>query len=668
MGNDSTSHTQSLSISNLINNFPFVTQRNNQASVLNHICNAFNSGYKYVILEAPTGFGKSPAAIAVALTLGSSYICTSTKDLQTQYSRDFPYLKAAKGKNNFTCLVKEDFVKNNTYQCGICISDNANECYHTTVEYGPCMTNESFKESGCKYRPFLKDYKISNKGTKNEQVFIDTDSKNYYQKEYSQWLHLKNLKEKSAWKPCEYFNQLNMALTSSHSIFNYSIFLALLPNKKNLPERELLVLDEGHLLETEIVKFRGLTISKRRWKRYIRNFKIIDYGYDDIENWIDFLIEIETKILTLTGNSSFAESLAIERKVKYNYCKGKVSSKQDKRHNDSYNRRNIIIHASDLFDSDEEIAQKYADEENISRKSAASLGDELAVDAIRDTERLTRTINNILSNKKNWIVSEIKKENYEVVKVELKPLDTSSYCKSVFEKCSKTLIMSATILDHKEFCRNVGLNPDKVKFIQVPSDFPLKHRPIIPMNVAYLNYNNLQSNEVKMAIAKTVDNLMTLHKKEKGIIHTTSYEQLNFIKENISQANVRRLLVTDPEIQRDEVIFEHTESTIRPTVLISPSLHTGLDLKDELSRFQIITKVPYPNTSDRWTNAKRSMDTEWYYWQTALKLIQAYGRSVRSKDDWAKTYILDSAFGYFVKKNKDILPTWFIQAIRGRLQ
>ena len=115
-----------------------------------------------------------------------------------------------------------------------------------------------------------------------------------------------------------------MALTSSHSIFNYSIFLALLPNKKSLPERELLVLDEGHLLETEIVKFRGLTISKRRWKRYIHDFKIIDYGYDNIENWIDFLIEVETKMLTLTGNSDFAESLAMERKVKYSYWKGKV--------------------------------------------------------------------------------------------------------------------------------------------------------------------------------------------------------------------------------------------------------------------------------------------------------------------------------------------------------
>ena len=657
------SQSQTLSISNVLSNFPFTSKRYNQESVLSQICTALNSGYKYIILEAPTGFGKSPVAIATAMTLGSSYTCTSTKDLQTQYCRDFPYLKAAKGKNNFTCLVKEDFIKNNSYQCGICVSDNAKECYHTTVEYGPCMTNESFRDSGCKYRSFLKDYKIKNKGTKNEEVFIDEDSKNYYKNAYSQWLHTKNLKEKSPWKPCEYFNQLNKALTSSHSIFNYSMFLALLPNKKSIPERELLVLDEGHLIETEIVKFRGLTISKRRWKRYIHDFKIIDYGYDEIGNWINFLVELETKMLALTGNSSFAESLAVERKVKYNYWKEKISSSEDEKDYNG-NSRNKIVSASDLFDSDEEIAEKYADE-SISEKSEANLGDELAIDAIRDTERLTRTINNILSNQRNWIVSEIKKENYEAVRVELKPLDVSRYCKALFEKCAKTLIMSATILDHKVFCRNIGLNPDKVKFIRIPSDFPLEHRPIIPLNVVYLNYTNLQSKEVKLAIAKAVDNLMTLHNNHKGIIHTTSYEQLHFIKENISQTNARRLIVTDPEIQRDEVIFQHTK-TMKPTVLISPSLHTGLDLKDELSRFQIITKIPYPNKSDRWTNAKRNVDTDWYYWQTALKLIQAYGRSVRSKDDWAKTYILDSAFGYFVKRNKGILPSWFIQAIIGR--
>jgi ATP-dependent DNA helicase DinG len=601
------------------------------------------------------------------LSLGSSYICTSTKDLQSQYSRDFPYIRAAKGKNNFPCLLKQDFIDNGSYQCGICASDNTNECYHTTVEYGHCMTNEDFKGDGCKYRTFAKDYKISNEGTKEEEIHIDNDSKYNYQKQYSGWLPISKLKIQREWKPCEYFNQLNIALASSHSIFNYSIFLAFLPYNKSLHERELLVLDEGHLLETEIVKFKGLSISKRRWKRYIDNLEIIDYGYDDIERWVDFLIDLETKMLVATDNSSLAKLLAIERNFKYNYCNNgrKEISAAPAVKKDS-NNKNRIVSASELFDSDYEIEKKYAIDDDILKKSTRTFGEELAVDAIKDTERLTRTINSILLNPKNWIISEIKKDNYKVDKLELKPLDISSYCKSVFEKGSKVLIMSATILNNKAFCKSIGLGIDDVKFIRVKSDFPVEHRAIYPLNIAYLNYSNLQSLDTKVKISRAVDNLMSIYKNDKGIIHTTSYEQLTFIKDNISKENARRLLITDPEIQRDEVIFQHT-STKKPTVLISPSLHTGLDLKDELSRFQIITKVPYPSKGDRWTNSKRESDEEWYYWQTALRLIQAYGRSIRSKDDWAKTYILDSAFSYFIKKNKNMVPDWFIQAIKGHL-
>jgi Rad3-related DNA helicase len=89
----------------------------------------------------------------------------------------------------------------------------------------------------------------------------------------------------------------------------------------------------------------------------------------------------------------------------------------------------------------------------------------------------------------------------------------------------------------------------------------------------------------------------------------------------------------------------------------------GLDLKDNLSRFQIITKVQYPNKSDRWIDAKRKANEQWYTWQNALRLVHGYDRSIRSKEDWAKTYVLDTTFGYFVKKNRNMLPAWFLDAI-----
>ena len=84
---------------------------------LKKICDAYNSGIK-ILYKAPTGFGKSPVAIAVARQLGSSYICSATKDLQTQYVKDFPFLRAVKGMGNYSCLVKEDFIENKNYACG----------------------------------------------------------------------------------------------------------------------------------------------------------------------------------------------------------------------------------------------------------------------------------------------------------------------------------------------------------------------------------------------------------------------------------------------------------------------------------------------------------------------------------------------------------------------
>jgi len=95
-------------------------------------------------------------------------------------------------------------------------------------------------------------------------------------------------------------------------------------------------------------------------------------------------------MLTLTGNSDLIESFSIERKIKYNY-----SSKGEK----TFSTNRKVVTASDLFDSDAEIEQKY---ENVSKGPESKLGDELTVDATRDTERLTRAINNILANPKNW--------------------------------------------------------------------------------------------------------------------------------------------------------------------------------------------------------------------------------------------------------------------------
>ena len=233
-----------------------------------------------------------------------------------------------------------------------------------------------------------------------------------------------------------------------------------------------LILDEAHRLEEEMVKFVGLSISDKL-KSPDFDFKIPDYGYGDMDKWLSFLIELKEKLATLLR----------------------------------------------------------------SQKILAEHVGEVGLYIIK----LEWAIENITKDPTNWIISDIKKEkdkdrgilnNYigheqkeEVIKVQLKPLDVSPYCKNIFSKCDKTLMMSATILDKDTFCTSIGLPSKEVKFIQVGSDFPLQHRPIYPLKVAYLNYTELHKDVIKQAIAEAVDRIMTIHKDRKGIIHTTSYEQ-----------------------------------------------------------------------------------------------------------------------------------------------
>lgn len=47
-----------IKVNEVFENFPYKTARHQQKKVIEDICIAFNSGCRYIILEAPTGFGK----------------------------------------------------------------------------------------------------------------------------------------------------------------------------------------------------------------------------------------------------------------------------------------------------------------------------------------------------------------------------------------------------------------------------------------------------------------------------------------------------------------------------------------------------------------------------------------------------------------------------------
>jgi ATP-dependent DNA helicase DinG len=563
--------------------FPHPYMRDKQQKILEEIEQAIKSGFKYIFLEAPAGFGKSPVAIALARYVGSSHICTATKDLQAQYSRDFPFIREVKGKSNFICIIKDEM--------GL----------DETCNYGPCLKDDGYD---CIYKTKLGDYKVQGEGTKYESVDLD----HFAQKKYIDKMKSQSRIIQLDWKPCHYYHQKWIALKSSHTIYNYKYFLSDLFYSNSMQKRQLLVLDEAHTVESEVADFKSFTVFNEGITGFLPKLSIPYENEYDIETWIAFGTELREKLLIFIDKASTILEKNIEQYP--------------------FTEKNLI-------------------------------------DAITKEKNLTTVIEDMRTNKDNWIVTNVEKTaNNQLRKVLVTPIDVSSYFKDILDKGSISLFMSATILSKDYLCKILGIKSDQVKFIRVhESNFPLKNRPIYLMNVAWLNAKTM--NQSLPAIANAVNNIMTTHKKEKGIIHTTSYSQLRFIKENICKENAIRLIETGSKFDRNEMLEKHYKSS-KPTVLISPSLYLGVDLKDNLSRFQIIVKVPYGDLTDRKISVMKQRDPNWYTWNTILKLVQAYGRSIRSKEDFANTYILDSSITFLLKQAKEMSPKWFSDAIIQR--
>jgi len=162
-----------------------------------------------------------------------------------------------------------------------------------------------------------------------------------------------------------------------------------------------------------------------------------------------------------------------------------------------------------------------------------------------------------------------------------------------------------------------------------------------------------------------IDKLMTKHGTEKGIIHCQSFKLMKDISEGISAKNRGRLLDQKQfNNNKDDLLQAHAVSS--NTVIIAPAMHEGLDLKNNLSRFQLICKVPYPDSrEDKQLKIRTDENWGYYLWLTALKLVQSTGRSVRSETDYASTYILDASFDKFfnMADKENLLPDWFVESL-----
>ena len=222
--------------------------------------------------------------------------------------------------------------------------------------------------------------------------------------------------------------------------------------------------------------------------------------------------------------------------------------------------------------------------------------------------------------------------------------------KYLHEKAGFKVFMSATIGDPRAFVKIMGIK--NAKFIRVPNAFNYDKSPVVFVNRHKLSFREREASLPK--VVKILDQIISKHSGQRGVIHTGSYMFANYIKQN--SKHTFRLM--DYENSKDKKGIIELFKKKDDAVLMGPSLLEGLDLKDDISRFQIFFKVPYPNVSDPLIKAKMQHSKEWYDWKTGISIMQGVGRSVRSKDDWAVTYVLDACFISLINKQGFFPPSF----------
>jgi Rad3-related DNA helicase len=320
--------------------FPFDTPRKNQREIIEFVIKSFESGKKHVILNCPTGTGKSAIAYSVAAYFEKAFILTSQKILQDQYFKELnvPYIL---GKSNYKCQKNDEL----------------------TCEFGMCGTSLKGKCSDCPYTI-----------------------------------------------------QKALALNNWICNLNYSYFFNIIKTKK-VPARTLMVLDECHSVENELINTSTLKLNEKLLNFLgLYNISLPDNDSDNYAK-INWLTEI---IMPKLVNQ-------------YLYFKNQL----------------------DQFD-------KF----NFTQEFKKSIG------KFQVLERMLSIINSIKEQTKNGqriIVNLIDKKE-----IEFKVLFGNKLFENNLAPMGKYFLhMSATVLSKEQYCKNLGINPNDVVYYSCDSLFPV---------------------------------------------------------------------------------------------------------------------------------------------------------------------------------------------------
>ncbi len=561
--------------------------RSTQKQILPIIKAAFDSGAKNVLLNAPTGIGKSNIGYAIGRMNEPFYIAVKKKGLQEQYRRDFDDLKVLMGRNEFSCNI------GGSDGCSLCrpgkecFPKNRDFFFVCTADVAPCVRFRRVKSFFCPYKGKMSDPEGS--------------------------LLIPNV--------CGYYKQVYEALLAPGVVTNRAYLYVAGNFAGTFKPRTLLIDDEVHTTESDLMGMLETKFSDERIQEFLPSFCMPLAPMPKGNDW---------------SVEHFALQVALEE------LKDQLK--------EIYDRKDIArkLEEND-FPNDKEL--RYA---------------ERLAELIEKTKKHLR----LFEDWRKWVWFQA---DFETT---FKPLDVKAWAESVYYNFGeqRRLLMSATIPDGPTLARNLGLKDEESVFINVEySPFPVVNRPILfePNHGVMRNANDEWRLSLQ-SIAIRIDRILREHPTEKGVIfsHAGRYEEAlvgaNGAEPMLADESLARVVRAEGDgKEKRKAIDRFKTDLLTPSVLMSTYISEGESFDDDIARFGVIIKVPWPSLGDVQVQKRAAVDDAWYTNETVTKIVQQAGRVVRSETDRGTIYILDGGFRQFYSRNRRLFPHYFKEAVKG---
>ncbi len=581
-----------------------VKLRDNQEEIIKEILEDFKTN-KVVILNAPTGVGKSIINTMVTKKMGTGYTTTPLRTLVEQY--------------------RETILKFDESELGwVIMGRGAYPCPHLRKNEEMRFSRLSPEEQ--MVQEYKHKYRIENM-TADGAPCTD-DNPKYFVGEGKGTVGKKNqyVKECPFIVSCPYILDRTRAMESPNAISTFDYFMHGIYRQleegifRNWGERNILVIDEAHFLSDKLVDFFSITISEK-------NFPGFDYKL--------LIDRINERKKALKSTDNFASTVADEfRKMLDPY----IALQNEE-----------MGYLETIFD------EEATDNQEVEYKGKAIPIE----DAIQKQRKFLYKLQFVKSSVRDDVEFVFYSDNDGLY---LKPYTAQAFVKDLWNMFDCILLSSATFFDVPSYLSDLGLSNEKWKLIDVPSPFNPENGPIMKASDLHLSKKNFDST-IDQVVQK-IDEILDQHPHERGMIHCYSRAYKNAIWERTRR---KERMVTHESNNRSDVLKNFTTDVPKGdnSVLLSMNMGEGVSLDDDLARFQTIVKAPFLPLGDPWIALHKERSANWYRNQTIITLMQMAGRIVRSKEDYGTTYLIDGNSYDLLNYNRSKLPQWFLERMKS---